>query len=58
MTKPRFSTKEECQAAISTNAKYLGCSPIFVSDHYAAAHGVVTGGWYFYSHSKNESAVR
>lgn len=50
--KPVFETKEACETAIKTNPQYRGCSPMFISNHYAAAHGVQKGGWYLYSANK------
>jgi hypothetical protein len=45
--KIRFATKEMAEVAIKTT--YHGCTAMFISNHYAEAHGVQTGGWYLYS---------
>jgi hypothetical protein len=47
----RFSSKDECQAAIDAAGRVL-CGPMFVSDHYAAAYGVARGGWYASTHQR------
>ena len=50
--KPQFATRELCAAAIKANPCYVGCSPMFIGDHYAKALGVSRGGWYLYSRNK------
>ena len=47
--KPVFETRYQAVQAINSNPQYRGCSPVFISDHYAASHGVTKGGWYLYS---------
>lgn len=49
----RFSTKAEAEKAAT--GKYGGFVAVFVSDHYAPAHGLPTGGWYLiYSHGREQ----
>lgn len=45
MTKAtRFATKEQAEA--NATGRFAGYVAIFVSQHYAASHGVSSGGWY------------
>lgn len=58
MNKPRFTTKELAQQAVASNARFVGCTPIFIHDNYAKAHGVECGGWYLYSRNRLPWCVR
>lgn len=58
MSKPRFETKVECENAIRSNSQYAGCSPLFISDLYAASYGLQQGGWYLYSRNNLDWCVR
>lgn len=55
--KPRFDSKEECEAEIKNNPLYSGCCPTFVGERYAAVMGLKRGGWYLYSRNKSWFAL-
>lgn len=56
--KPRFDTKAACEAAIKSNPRFNGCSPMYVPDRYASAHGLERGGWYLYSRNNLPHCVK